>query len=212
MACLTILVWLLASARSARAEARDHTEARTSEIDLAAAAISGSEAQFTHSFTPKGFKSAQIESGSVIFGKLPAMRWTYAKPEQKTFVFDGTRSWFYVPADKQVTVADIDDQRKRDLPFLLVGDVAARERHFAVREEHRGGQILTTLQPREAASLIRTVTIASNLTSHRIETIDYTDRDGNRTLFSFSGYHPARVSADTFSFAVPAGVQVVRGD
>jgi outer membrane lipoprotein carrier protein len=200
VACLTILVWLLASASSA------------AEIDLAAVAVSGSEAQFTHSFTPKGFKSPQIESGSVIFGKLPAMRWTYAKPEQKTFVFDGTRSWFYVPADKQVTVADIDDQRKRDLPFLLVGDQAARERHFAVREERRGGQIMTTLQPRDAASLVRTVTVTSNASSHLIESIDYTDRDGNRTLFTFSGYHPARVSADTFNFAVPAGVQVVRGD
>lgn len=197
---LTVMLFLLSIA------------APRAEIDLAAAAVSGSEALFTHSFTPKGFKSPQIESGSVIFGKLPAMRWTYAKPEQKTFVFDGTRSWFYVPADNQVTVADIDDQRKRDLPFLLVGDAAARERHFVVREQHRGAQILTTLQPRDAGSMIRAVTIASNASSHRIESIDYIDRDGNRTLFTFSGYHPAHVSADTFNFAVPAGVQVVRGD
>lgn len=195
------VVLLLLSISSSRAE-----------IDLAAAAVSGSEAQFTHSFTPKGFQSAQMESGSVIFGKLPAMRWTYAKPEQKTFVFDGTRSWFYVPADKQVTVADIDDQRKRDLPFLLVGDTAAREQHFVVHQQRNGRQIVTTLQPRDKGSLIRTVTISSNATSHLIESIDYTDRDGNRTLFRFSGYHPARVSAGTFSFAVPAGVQVVRGD
>lgn len=201
VASLAACTWLLASVSIPPAE-----------IDLAAAAVSGSEAQFTHSFTPKGFKSPQIESGSVIFGNLPAMRWTYTTPEPKTFVFDGTRTWFYVPADKQVIVADIDDQRKRDLPFLLVGDAAARERHFAVREEKHGGQIVTTLQPREAGSLIRTVSIASNASSHRIESIDYVDRDGNRTLFSFSGYHPARVSADTFSFAVPAGVQVVRGD
>ena len=186
--------------------------APSTEIDRAASAVGGAEAQFTHSFTPKGFKSAQVESGSVIFGKLPAMRWTYTRPEAKTYVFDGTRSWFYVPADKQVTVADIDDQRKRELPFLLVGDPAARERSFIVREQRHGGQILTTLQPRETASLIRTVTVTSNASSHLIESIDYTDRDGNRTLFSFSGYHPARVSADTFNFAVPAGVQVVRGD
>ena len=89
--------------------------ARQAEIDLAAAAINGMEAQFTHSFTPKGFNNPQVESGSVIFGKLPAMRWTYARPESKTFVFDGSRSWFYVPADKQVTIADIDDQRKREI-------------------------------------------------------------------------------------------------
>jgi outer membrane lipoprotein carrier protein len=185
--------------------------AGAAEIDLTGAAVSGMEAQFTHSFTPKGFKSAQVETGSVIFGKPPSMRWTYTRPEAKTFVFDGSRSWFYVPADKQVTIADIDDQRKRELPFLLLGDPAARNRYFVVRESKQRS-IVTTLQPRDASSLIRSVTITSNPSTHLIDSIQYADRDGNRTVFSFNGYHPARVSADTFSFAVPAGVQVVRGD
>jgi outer membrane lipoprotein carrier protein len=182
------------------------------EIDRVASTVSGQEAAFTHSFTPKGFKNAQVESGSVIFGKLPSMRWTYAKPEAKTFVFDGSRSWFYVPADKQVTIADIDDQKKRELPFLLVGDPAARDKYFVVREKMSGGSVVTTLQPREATSLVRDVAITSNASTHRIDSIAYSDRDGNRTVFTFSGYHPARVSADTFTFAAPAGVQVVRGD
>jgi chaperone LolA len=182
------------------------------EIDRSASAVNGMEAQFTHSFTPKGFKTPQIESGSVIFGKLPMMRWTYTRPEEKTFVFDGSRSWFYVPADKQVVIADIDDRRKRELPFLLVGDAKARERFFVVRQQQRGASITTTLQPRDAASLVRSVSIVSNASTHLIDSIEYTDRDGNRTLFRFSGYHPARISPSTFRFAVPAGVQVVRGD
>ena len=182
------------------------------EIDRSAAAVSGMEAQFTHSFTPKGFKTPQIESGSVVFGKLPMMRWAYAKPEQKTFVFDGSRTWFYVPADKQVTIADIDDRRKLELPFLLIGDPSARDRSFVIKQLPRGLSIATTLEPRDAASLIRTVTVVSNASTQLIDSIEYTDRDGNRTVFTFSGYHPARVSPDTFSFAVPAGVQVVRGD
>lgn len=186
--------------------------AGAAEIDRAAAAVSGMEARFTHSFTPKGFHSAQVEGGSVIFGKLPSMRWTYARPEQKTFVFDGSRSWFYVPADKQVTVADIGDQQKRELPFLIVGDPVARERYFTLAEQRSGGSVRTVLQPRQAGGLVRTVTITSNVSSGLIEAIEYTDRDGNHTVFSFSGYHPVRVSSDTFSFAVPAGVQVVRGD
>jgi outer membrane lipoprotein carrier protein len=183
-----------------------------SEIDRSVAAVSGMEAHFSHSFTPKGFKSAQVESGSVIFGKLPMMRWIYTQPEQKTFVFDGSRSWFYVPADKQVTIADITESHKRELPFLVFGDTAARERLFAIREHGNGPAITTTLQPRDAASVIRNVSIVSNASTHLIESIEYTDRDGNRTVFTFSGYHPAHVSSDTFTFVAPAGVQVVRGD
>ena len=66
---------------------------------------------FTQRFTPKGFKSSQVESGTVVFGTLPMMRWCYTAPEPKLFVFDGSKSWFYVPGDKQVTVAGIDDAR-----------------------------------------------------------------------------------------------------
>ncbi|HUJ16224.1 MAG TPA: outer membrane lipoprotein carrier protein LolA, partial [Thermoanaerobaculia bacterium] len=98
-----------------------------SAIDQAAAAMAGTEAAFTQRFTPKGFTNSQVESGTVIFGTLPMMRWTYTTPEEKVFVFDGTNSWFYVAADKQVTTATIDDRRRGELPFLLIGDPAARE-------------------------------------------------------------------------------------
>jgi outer membrane lipoprotein carrier protein len=186
--------------------------AQVAEIDRTATAINGQEARFTHKFTPKGFKTAQTESGTVIFGKLPQMRWSYTNPESKLFVFDGSRSWFYVPDDKQVTVADIDDRRRAELPFLLIGDPAARGRSFVVQQKSRGGKVTTTLQPRNTAALIRQVTIVSDTKSARIDSIDYSDREGNRTTFNFSGYHPARMTADTFRFAPPSGVQVVRAE
>jgi outer membrane lipoprotein carrier protein len=182
------------------------------ELDRAATAMSGMEANFTHRFTAKGFKNAQVESGSVVFGSLPAMRWTYAKPEQKLFVFDGTNSWFYVPADKQVTQGRVTDARKRELPFLLLGDPAARDKHFIVKQQNRGGNVVTTLQPRDKNAMVRNVTVTIAPSTHLITRIEYTDRDGNRTSFDFSGYHRRAASADTFKFAPPAGVQVVRAD
>ena len=186
--------------------------AQTAEIDRAASAVSGMEARFTHSFTPKGFKNAQVESGSVIFGKMPMMRWSYSTPEKKLFVFDGARSWFYVPDDRQVTIADIDDRRRAELPFLFLGNPAARDRHFVVQEKARGSKITTTLQARSQAAIVRSVNVVSDAATHRIESISYSDRDGNRTVFSFSGYHPARTGADTFQFSAPAGVQVIRAE
>jgi len=182
------------------------------ELDRAAAAMSGMEASFTHRFTAKGFKNSQVESGSVVFGALPAMRWSYSKPEQKLFVFDGSNSWFYVPADKQVTQGRVTDARKRELPFLLLGDPAARDKHFVVKQQNRGGSVVTTLQPREKGSLVRTVTVTIAPSTHLIQRIEYTDRDGNHTSFDFSGYHRRAASAGTFSFSPPAGVQVIRAD
>lgn len=182
------------------------------ELDSATTAMNGMEASFTHRFTAKGFKTSQVESGSVVFGSLPMMRWSYSSPEKKTFVFDGRTSWFYVPSDKQVTVGTITETRKRELPFLLLGDPAARDRHFVVKEQKRQGKVVTTLQPRDQTALVRNVTLTIAPATHLIERIEYTDRDGNRTSFDFSGYHRRSASAELFRFSPPAGVQVVRAD
>jgi outer membrane lipoprotein carrier protein len=184
--------------------------ATAAEIDRAAAALAGSEATFTQRFTPKGFKTSQVESGTVVFGTLPQMRWSYTRPEQKLFVFDGSRSWLYIPSEKQVTVADLDDRTRGELPFLLIGDPAARARNFNVSETTRGNTTVVTLQPKNAAAKIRNVVVIIASASHTIARVDYTDREGNQTTFDFNGAHRRDVSADLFRFAPPAGVQVVQ--
>jgi chaperone LolA len=184
--------------------------AGAAELDNAVKAMSGNEVQFTQRFTPKGFKTAQTESGSVVFGALPQMRWSYAKPEQKLFVFDGANSWFYIPADKQVTVGRIDDARKRELPFLLLGDSGARDKYFILREARRGNTVVATLQPRDNSAMIRNVNIVIAATTHLIARVDYTDREGNHTSFDFSGYRGSAAKPDAFRFTPPAGVHVVQ--
>lgn len=182
------------------------------ELDRAAAAMSGMEASFTHRFTAKGFKTSQVENGSVVFGQLPKMRWSYNSPEKKIFVFDGTSSWFYVPADRQVTLGRVSDARKRELPFLLLGDPAARNKYFVLKQQNRNGKVVTTLNPRDSKAVVRAVSVTINPSTHLISRIEYTDREGNRTSFDFSGYHRRAASAETFRFDPPAGVQVVRAD
>jgi len=179
------------------------------EINNAVAAIAGTEASFTQRFTPKGFSNSQVESGSVIFGTLPMMRWTYTRPEEKVFVFDGTQSWFYVAADKQVTVATLDDRRKSELPFLLIGDPAARERLFVVTESKRGNSIVVSLQPRSTSASIRNITMTIEPSTHLIRQLQYSDREGNRTEFDFSGFHRKTTSPELFRFTPPPGVEVV---
>jgi outer membrane lipoprotein carrier protein len=186
--------------------------AAPAEIDRAASAMNGKEAQFTQRFTPKGFKNAQSESGSVVFGTMPMMRWSYTSPEEKLFVFDGSQSWLYVPADKQVTIGRIDESRKRELPFLVLGDPQTREKYFSVVEKAVGGTVVTTLQPKDAAAMIRNIVITTGAADHLIRSVEYTDREGNRTVFELSGYHPRAAAVDLFRFTPPAGVQVINAE
>ena len=184
--------------------------AQTTELDKAASAMSNMEAGFTHRFTAKGFKTSQVESGSVVFGTLPKMRWSYTSPEKKLFVFDGSQSWFYVPADNQVTLGRVGNAS--DMPFLVLGDPAARARHFTVKQQSRNGAAVITLQPKSGSSLVRNLVVTITPSTHLIQRIEYTDRDGNRTSFDFSGYHRRAASADLFHFSPPAGTQIVRAD
>jgi chaperone LolA len=199
--------------------------AYSAEIDRAAAAMAGTEAQFTQRFTAKGFRNSQVESGSVVFGTLPKMRWTYTRPEAKTFVFDGQKSWFYVLAEKQVTISELDDQKRSELPFLMIGDPAARERHFVMREassvpdanwpqfamhEASGLAVVVSLQPRSTTAMIRNITLTVAADTHLIQRVEYTDREGNRTTFDFSGYQRREAPAELFRFSPPEGVEVVQ--
>ena len=59
---------------------------------------------------------------------------------------------------------------------------------------------------------MRSVAVTIAPATHLIQRIEYTDRDGNRTSFDFSGYHRRAASAGTFKFDAPAGVQVIRAD
>src|SRR3954467_14421206 len=147
--------------------------AGAAQLRRAAAALAGTEAQFTQRFTPKGFKNSQVDSGSVVFGTLPMMRWSYAKPEQKIFVFDGNRSWFYLPAEKQATVTPLDEEHRRELPFLLIGDPPARDRNFIAPDATTGGNVIATLQPRTASAMIRNVTIPIAPATHAIQRVAY---------------------------------------
>jgi outer membrane lipoprotein carrier protein len=183
--------------------------ASASEIDRAAQHLTGSRAQFTQRFTPKGFKNSQVESGTVTFGVLPQMRWNYTKPEEKTFIFDGKKTWFYVPADKQVTVSEIDDKKRSELPFLLIGDPEARDRNFIVTEKATGKTVVTTLQPRNPNTAVRNVALTTS--NGALQKIEYTDREGNRTSFEFSQQmYLGTLRAGDFEFTPPPGVQVVQ--
>jgi chaperone LolA len=186
------------------------TTAGAAELDRAAASLAGTETDFVQSFTPRGFRNSQTESGVVIFGTLPLMRWEYQKPEAKLFVFDGVQSWFYLPEDKQVTVSKLDDARRRELPFLVIGDAVARGREFDLTERQDHGTIVASLQPKGEASMIRDITITISSSDHTIRKVQYADREGNKTIFSFSGYRKHTAGPETFRFDPPKDVQVVQ--
>lgn len=184
--------------------------AAQSEVSRAIAAMSGQQAQFVQKFTARGFTKPQVESGTVVFGPSPKMRWSYASPEEKTFVFDGTTSWFYVPSDRQVMINQLTDTERRGLPFLLLADAKSVAANYSVKESRKGGAITTTLVSKDPAAMVRDITVTTSARDHRVSTLQYQDKQGNRTTFEFRNYRATSLTPALFAFDVPKGVQVVR--
>lgn len=184
--------------------------AAQSQVSRAIDAMSGQQAAFVQKFTPRGFAREQVESGSVVFGPSPKMRWIYAKPEQKTFVFDGATSWFYVPSDQQVMVNTLTAEERSSLPFLLLADPRSVSANYTLKESSRGGAVMTRLTARDSNAMVRDIVVISSARDHRVSSLQYTDKQGNRTVFQFSDFSKAPASAAQFTFEPPAGVQVIR--
>ncbi|HSN68664.1 MAG TPA: outer membrane lipoprotein chaperone LolA [Thermoanaerobaculia bacterium] len=179
-------------------------------VERALAATAGTRADFVHKFTPKGFTRERVEQGVVEFGAAPKMRWSYEKPEKKTFVFDGTTSWLYAPADRQVTVATLSERDRKGLPFVLLSDASALRAEYIVTETRKANEVRTELRPRNATALVQNLVVVTAARDNALRRIEYADRQGNRTVFQFSNFRKSAATADAFRFDPPKGVEVIR--
>jgi len=67
-----------------------------------------------------GHGAGTAESGTVYFSRPGRMRWDYESPEQKVFLVDGKNVWFYVPADRAVSRAKLNESSDWRTPLALL--------------------------------------------------------------------------------------------
>lgn len=181
---------------------------RAADLSTVIATTAGRQANFVQKFTPRGFKKEQVERGVVVFGAAPQMRWTYSGADAKVFVFDGTTSWLYTPSDRQVIVTRLSAAEKRSVPLAFLWDPAASS-DFQITEGKDGRNRVLNLRPRGADSQIRSAQVIT-LPNGTLQSLSWTDRQGNRNVFEFSSFKPASTRPDTFRFSAPSGTNVVQ--
>jgi outer membrane lipoprotein carrier protein len=77
------------------------------------------KAEFFERYTD-GNGGVLAESGTVYFSRPSRMRWEYKSPEEKLFLVDGTNVWFYVPADRTASRAQVKDSSDWRTPLALL--------------------------------------------------------------------------------------------
>ena len=171
-----------------------------SVVESALGSLLDNEVDFTQRFTPKGFRSATIESGTAIFGPPPLMRWRYVKPERKLFIFNGDTAWLHIDETRELTTTKVSKALRESLPLLFLTDSAWLDANYTMSESKSGIEHIVRLIAKSATVSIAELTVTRSVDDGRLRRVAYTDRDGNVMVLEFSGYRKAVIAARLFAF------------
>ena len=173
----------------------------------------GLAAEFEQTYTPPGGRQVVRERGRMFLARPRRMRWEY---EGKLFIVNGRAVWFYVPADREATLADAGSVSDERFPFLfLLGQTNLRRTFRTVTlVEQAGartdGARTLRLVPQINVGGIREIFLDVK-PDGQIVKVQLVDWGGARSEFSLENVRENYVApADAFDFRPPPGVTVRR--
>jgi outer membrane lipoprotein carrier protein len=210
-----------AAAPGAEAEESPATDARAGVRTGAAAvaeldALIGDgrylQAAFTQTVLDPAGGVLQQSSGRFVAARPQQLNWEVTAPSAQRLVTDGHTVWLYDADLAQVTVGGLDEADVEAPMLVLGGRTGELLDRYTIAAESDGARARFVLTPRDGAG------VAAAFTSLEVEFGDgliramrVVDALDQRTQFTFSDVsRPDAVDAATFSFVVPAGVDVVR--
>jgi outer membrane lipoprotein carrier protein len=210
------MVSLLLAVAVSAAPGEDRLTDLVEKIEKHYDSVSDFEAVFTQRYERRLLRRTISESGRVSVKKPGRMRWEYRSPEEKVFVTDGAKTYFYLPAENQVMVSHQPQGAmgmEEGSPFELL---AGRGRlsdsfisSFTDEPAARGGIVLRLdpLKPREE---FEAVLLEVRPSDGRVLRVVLIDAASNRTEFLFDDVREnVGLPESLFRFAIPSGVEVV---
>jgi outer membrane lipoprotein carrier protein len=155
------------------------------------------------------------DTGRVMVRKPGKMRWEYKTPEEKLFVSDGSRVYWYIPQDKQVQISVVPEDDQASTPALFLAGKGDITRDFTPALVERpagypeGTQALklVPLTPQAEYDWLIIVVDPATLTLRGLVT---GDSQGGTSSFSFTNMKENVGLADKlFTFTPPRGVEIV---
>ncbi len=174
-------------------------------------------AAFEQAYVGGVLKRRTVERGVVAIKKPGRMRWDYESPEKKLFVSDGTRMYFYVPADKQVRVSRMPDDGRVPTPILFLAGRGDLLRDFRVEEvaapDGASAARALRLRPVRPEPEYETLTLVVDASSYVLKQLIVVDGQGGISTFTFTDLREnVGVPDSRFVFTMPRGVDVVTQD
>lgn len=169
-------------------------------------------ADFTHTYQGGVLKKTITEHGRVQIKKPGRMRWEYTSPEKKTFVSDGHKIYSYVPADRQVVIANMPGADEATTAVLFLAGKGDLTRDFTVSyaDGDAGDVWLLRLDPRLKQRDYDWLILGVDPKTKQIRRLVAGDQQGGTSTFDFTNYRENTGLTDKiFEFTIPRGVDVV---
>jgi outer membrane lipoprotein carrier protein len=172
-------------------------------------------ADFVHTYEGGVLRKTIRESGKLVVRKPGQMRWTYTKPEEKTFVSDGRKLYSYIPADRQVYVTSVPPEDQASTPALFLAGKGNLLRDFTVGAAtprgHAGSDtVALKLVPRTKERDYDSLVLVADRKTLQLRALIAEDRQGGRSAFTFSNLREnIGVSDREFEFKIPRGADVI---
>lgn len=215
----TALLLLASPARSglAQAPAAAGGDALARAVQTHYQQVRDFTADFEQTYVGGALKRRTVERGTVAIRKPGRMRWDYQNPEKKLFISDGTRMYFYVPADKQVRVSALPADGRVPTPILFLAGRGDLLRDFRVEEVAAPGGVAGVralrLRPVKPEPEYETLTLVVDSSSYAIRQLVVLDGQGGTSTFGFTNLKEnVGVPDSRFVFTMPKGVDVVTQD
>ena len=210
----TALLMLAATSIPGRAQAPTGSDDLARAVQTHYRQVRDFTATFEQAYVGGALKRRTVERGTVAIRKPGRMRWDYESPEKKLFISDGTRMYFYVPADKQVRVSAMPADGRVPTPILFLAGRGDLLRDFRVEEVAAPGAAAGAralrLRPVKAEPEYETLTLIVDSGTYAIRQLVVVDGQGGTSTFSFSNLKEnVGIPENRFVFTMPKGVDVV---
>lgn len=195
--------------------------AQQSAAELAAAiqkkydGVRDFSADFVQTYKGGVLRKELTEKGRMQIRKPGRMRWEYTTPERKLFVSDGVKMYYYVPADKQVTVSTVPSDDVATGPALFLSGKGNVTRHFRASladapPSFPAGTKALKLEPTKPQPDYDWLVVLVDGGTLALRGLQATDAQGGVSTFTFTNLKENIGLTDKdFAFSMPRGVDVV---
>ena len=172
-------------------------------------------ADFTQAYEGGALRRKSSERGAVLVKKPGKMRWTYTAPEDKLFVSDGRKIYFYVPADKQVTVSTMPSEDKASTPILFLVGKGNLTADFAVSyaddtPRRPADSVALKLVPKTRTPDYDSLVLIVDRRTLALRVLIAHDAQSGTSTFTFTNLKEnVGLSDAQFTFSIPRGADVI---